>query len=57
MGVNKLVEFQLLTGTPGTDKETKNMVLFAKSYLAHKMNKTYFSIKGTGDNKQAPGFT
>lgn len=57
MGVNKLVEFQLLTGTPGTDKETKNTVLFAKSYLAHKMNKTYFSIKGTGDNKQAPGFT
>lgn len=36
-------------------KEThqKNMVPFAKSYLGHKMNRTCFSIKGTGDTKQA----
>jgi len=31
----------------------KNKVAFAKSYLAYKMNRTCFSVKGARDTKQA----
>lgn len=35
------------------ENKSKNMLPFAKSYLAHNTNRTCFSIEGIGDTKQA----